>query len=102
VIKPAVGDVVHYRSYGTPGGEYAAECRAAIITDVPATLDVEPFDGCPNGTDDVWVVSLAVINPTGLFFNISRHQDHSNGDADGGTWHDRHYLLDRDHDHDHD
>jgi hypothetical protein len=30
---PAIGEIVHYRSYGTPGGEYGAECRAAIVTE---------------------------------------------------------------------
>lgn len=29
---PSVGRIVHYVSYGTPGGEYTSECRAAIIT----------------------------------------------------------------------
>jgi len=32
--KPTVGRTVHYQSYGTPGGEYKAEPRAAIITQV--------------------------------------------------------------------
>ena len=27
--KPAVGRIVHYTSYGTPGGEYPSVCRAA-------------------------------------------------------------------------
>lgn len=31
---PSVGRIVHYVSYGTPGGEYTSECRAAIITEV--------------------------------------------------------------------
>lgn len=50
--KPTVGRVVHYHSYGTPGGEYLPEARAAIVTGV-----------LPSGA-----VSLAVLNPTGLFF----------------------------------
>ena len=32
--KPSVGRVVHYVSFGTPGGEFTAQCRAAIITEV--------------------------------------------------------------------
>jgi len=52
-MKPSIGRIVHYRSYGTPGGEYLPEPRAAIITAIG--------DG-----DDV---SLCVLNPTGLFFN---------------------------------
>ncbi|WP_214103230.1 hypothetical protein [Acrocarpospora catenulata] len=52
---PAVADIVHYVSYGTPGGEHPSTCRAAIIT---ATPD-------PDGS----VVDLCVLNPTGQFFN---------------------------------
>lgn len=53
-MKPTVGRIVHYHSYGTPGGEYLPEPRAAIIT------ACDPKGG---------VVSLAVLNPTGMFFN---------------------------------
>lgn len=32
---PSVGRMVHYRAYGTPGGEFPAGiCRAAVITEV--------------------------------------------------------------------
>ena len=51
--KPSVGRIVHYVSYGTPGGEYGKECRAAIITET--------------NTSDT--VGLCVLNPTGQFFN---------------------------------
>jgi hypothetical protein len=50
---PTIGRIVHYHSYGTPGGEYLSEPRAAIVT----------------ATSTEGVVSLAVLNPTGLFFN---------------------------------
>lgn len=50
---PSVGRVVHYQSYGTPGGEYRPEPRAAIISEVQS--------------EDL--VGLVVLNPTGLFFN---------------------------------
>lgn len=53
VQVPSIGRVVHYRSFGTPGGEYLPEPRAAIVTEV---LE----DGA---------VSLAVLNPEGMFFN---------------------------------
>jgi hypothetical protein len=79
---PVVGDTVHYRSYGTPGGEYLPECRAADITEVPKYLVAEPMDGCPNGTNEDWLASLAVLNPTGMFFNTGCEQ----GD-EGGRWH---------------
>ncbi|MFF6988370.1 hypothetical protein [Streptomyces sp. NPDC010273] len=73
--KPSVGRMVHYVSYGTPGGEYTRECRAAIVTEVDA---IESYR-----------VGLAVLNPTGQFF-------HSLGNGgcmadftenQGGTWH---------------
>jgi len=35
---PTVGRIVHYQSYGSPGGEYRSEPRAAIITEVGADL----------------------------------------------------------------
>ncbi|WP_218001346.1 hypothetical protein [Nocardia niigatensis] len=50
---PTVGRNVHYQSYGTPGGEYLPEPRAAVITTV----------------GEGGVVGLAVLNPTGMFFN---------------------------------
>ncbi|GAA3550706.1 hypothetical protein GCM10022419_033720 [Nonomuraea rosea] len=50
---PSVGRIVHYVSYGTPGGEFKQECRAAIITET--------------NTSDT--VGLCVLNPTGQFFN---------------------------------
>lgn len=56
---PSVGRIVHYVSYGTPGGEYGKECRAAIVTEVGSS---EPVDA---------VVGLCVLNPTGQFFNRS-------------------------------
>lgn len=67
---PTVGRVVHYVSYGTPGGEFPQTCRAAIITEVE--------------TDTV--VSLAVLNPTGMFFNTGLTHDDGDHPA-GGTWH---------------
>lgn len=55
-MLPTIGRVVHYQSYGTPGGEYLPEPRAAIITSVRENPDF---------------VDLAVLNPTGMFFNQS-------------------------------
>jgi hypothetical protein len=74
--QPSVGRIVHYVSYGTPGGEYDSACRAAVITG----LDLHPED---NPTEVF--VSLAVLNPTGLFFNTTVLQDED--DRIGGTWH---------------
>lgn len=72
-MKPSVGRIVHYRSYGTPGGEYTSECRAAVVTEVS-----EKSGGS-------WKLSLAVLNPEGMFFN--RACPHDEGDKVGGTWH---------------
>jgi DUF971 family protein len=69
-MKPSVGRIVHYVSYGTPGGEYPSVCRAAVISAVltPSEKDV----------------SLVVLNPEGMFFNqnVPYSDDHR-----GGTWH---------------
>lgn len=54
-VQPSVGRIVHYVSYGTPGGEFTKECRAAVVTGVSG--------------EDIYTVSLAVLNPTGMFFN---------------------------------
>ena len=65
---PTVGRIVHYVSYGTPKGEYGKECRAAVVTEV----------------GEGSLVGLAVLNPTGFFFNrgVPLDLDHA-----GGTWH---------------
>lgn len=71
--KPAVGRIVHYQSYGTPGGEFTPEHRAAIIT--------ETYE------NDSTIVGLAVLNPTGMFFNQEvEYADPLEGIV-GGTWH---------------
>lgn len=96
VMKPSIGRVVHYVSYGTPNGEYPSECRAAIVTEIPGTHATR------NGVLGP-LVGLCVLNPTGQFFN--REIQHDPGaDAPpandprrpelcegryyaGGTWH---------------
>lgn len=67
---PSVGRIVHYVSYGTPGGEYQSVCRAAVVTQAPGDADES--------------VHLCVINPEGLFFNknVRYSEDH-----EGGSWH---------------
>ena len=67
-MKPSIGRIVHYVSYGTPGGESPPEHRAAIVT---AVREDE-------------AVSLCILNPMGLFFNerVLFHVD-----AVPGTWH---------------
>lgn len=74
---PTVGRVVHYVSHGTPvrpdgTQEFTSQPRAAIITSA-----VE--------SDGAYIVSLAVLNPTGMFFNEDVPYDESG--TVGGTWH---------------
>lgn len=67
---PTVGRIVHYVSYGSVGGKYTQECRAAIVTGVLATGQR---------------LQIAVFNPTGMFFNEAEYQ---NAEVRaGGTWH---------------
>ncbi|QPL14646.1 hypothetical protein SEA_SCHWARTZ33_1 [Gordonia phage Schwartz33] len=76
-MKPTVGRIVHYQSYGTPGGEYLPEARAAIITEVHKRDSRHlPEPGEP-------FVGLCVLNPTGMFFN--RMVPHS-ADPRPGHW----------------
>lgn len=61
-MKATIGRMVHYHSYGTPGGEYLPEQRAAVITEIRGNMDSEEKTGH---------VSLAVFGPSGMFFNIA-------------------------------
>ena len=81
-MTPRVGDVVHYVSYGTPGGEYPSLCRAAIVAAVDTYQSQKPEDVLHVGH-----VSPAVLNPEGMFFN--RAVLHSDHEFRGGTWHTR-------------
>ncbi|MEU5425121.1 hypothetical protein AB0H73_05870 [Streptomyces olivoreticuli] len=75
MTKPTIGRVVHYRSHGTPKGEFSPECRAAIITEIDEQLNSEGRIR----------VGLAVLNPEGLYFSRSCPQDETA--SRGGTWH---------------
>lgn len=80
-MKPTVGRVVHYVSYGTPGGEYASQCRAAIVTEVSSWVN--------SGTDQ-HDVGLCVLNPTGIFFRslaVAGGGCRYDTGYGGGTWH---------------
>lgn len=69
-MKPSIGRIVHYQSYGTPDGEYLPEPRAAIITEVDelrATEESEAYTA----------VGLAILNPTGMFFSrLVKYSEH--------------------------
>lgn len=84
--KPSVGRIVHYVSYGTPGGEYSSTCRAAIVAGVPEGALLPVGDGArvEMWDSDAVVVDLVVMNPAGLFFNRSPQDE---VDRRGGTWH---------------
>lgn len=80
-MTPSIGRIIHYVSFGTPGGEYTSQCRAAIITEVDPT--------------DPQHVGLEAFNPTGNFHHPlgmggCRYEHPDNGPAgkaSGGTWH---------------
>lgn len=71
-MVPSVGRIVHYVSYGTPGGEYPSVCRAAIITALKYDIYAEN------------TVDLCVLNPEGFFFNKDVKFSE---ESKGGTWH---------------
>lgn len=81
---PSIGRIVHYVSYGTPGGEYTSQCRAAIITDASPGLLPEATDVQHEIDSDATVVGLCVLNPSGLFFKQAAYHDGSGkpGDPD--------------------
>jgi hypothetical protein len=79
LLKASVGRIVHYVSYGTPGGEYPSVCRAAVITAVVAPEELDEGHQFPA------IVHLCVLNPEGLFFNQYVHQNETT--KQGGTWH---------------
>jgi hypothetical protein len=77
--KPSVGRIVHYVSYGTPGGEYTSQCRAAIVTEVPnvdqASTDELRAEG--EALQARGTVGLVVLNPSGMLFNEADYHDGS-------------------------
>jgi hypothetical protein len=86
-MKPSVGRVVHYVSYGTPvlpdGSQaFTSECRAAIVTEVGALIGTHAT--IEHGSDEK-ALGLCVLNPAGMFFNqgVIEDQDQKRG----GTWH---------------
>lgn len=78
-MKPSISRDVHYVSYGTPGGEYTSQCRAAKVTEVAE----EPMG------EGGQAVGLCVLNPTGLNFLplANGGVKHDEQDKAGGTWH---------------
>ena len=56
---PTVGRIVHYHSYGSPGGEFKPCPRAAVVADVHE-------DG---------EITVCVLNPNGIYFNRVKHSE---------------------------
>lgn len=80
--KPEIGDTVHYTSHGSRDGTYPSTCRAAIVT------EVQPGDYAVASAVLNHAVALAVLNPTGMFFNPNIPWAAYEGDrTPGGTWH---------------
>jgi hypothetical protein len=76
-MNPSVGRIVHYVSRGSADGVFTPQCRAAIITEI----------GADQNTGHEGFVSLAVLNPQGMFFDWDvRYEDVAQGQT-GGTWH---------------
>lgn len=83
-MKPSVGRIVHYVSYGTPGGEFQSVCRAAVIAEVSGGAPPRVGSGGELLEGEPPVVSLVVLNPQGLFFNDCVQDE---DEKRGGTWH---------------
>lgn len=88
-MTPSVGRIVHYVSYGTPVREdgsqaFPPKCRAAIIADVYSADNPHPDPEVHVNADGAEWAALAVLNPTGMFFNDSCHDELT---KQGGTWH---------------
>lgn len=66
---PTTGRIVHYKSRGSADGMFPPLCRAAVVTD-------------GDGIEET--CGLAILNPTGLFFDLSIDHDE---DQEPGTWH---------------
>lgn len=81
-MRPHIGCVVHYVSLGSADGRFPSTCRAAIVTAThPGTADETSID--------VDQASLAVLNPTGLFFDqgLPYRTALPGRPLVGGSWH---------------
>lgn len=83
-MKPSIGRIVHYTSYGTPGGEFGKRCRAAVVADVYGPDNPHPDPEVLTGVEGSEWVALTVLNPKGVFFNDACHDELTKL---GGTWH---------------
>lgn len=86
---PSVGQIVHYQSFGTPVREdgtqaFTGKCRAAVVVDVYSADNPHPDPEVHTEAEGAEWVALAVLNPTGMFFNDACHDELT---KQGGTWH---------------
>lgn len=65
-MKPTVGRIVYYKSFGSPNGEFESTDRAAIITQVHSSVRV----------------GLCVLNPNGMYFDLDVEQGQNGGEWD--------------------
>lgn len=103
MAEPSIGMIVHYVSYGTPGGEYLQACRPAIVTAVGAWVDAEIVERdmglrTVHQRWDTSALALTVENPSGTFkdLRIPQHDGAASPEPTdlcwdqsypGGTWH---------------
>ena len=64
-MEPRIGQMVHYKSHGSPNGQFKPSNRAAVVTRV---LSKE-------------VVGIAVLSPNGMYFI-----DEATMGNDPGNW----------------
>jgi hypothetical protein len=86
--KPSIGRIVHYQSYGTPGGEHPSEPCAAIITAVKPETDDNlaqaHAEGWSEDSEARFLLTLTVFYPNGTSCKSDVRWDPNNS---GGTWH---------------
>ena len=70
--KAYVGEIVHYVARGSADGHFPPVCRAAVVTT------------CGDTGDSHTVAGLAVLNPTGMYFEPRLIYDPA---VAPGTWH---------------
>lgn len=77
VRVPTVGRSVHYVSRGSRDGVFPSVCRAAVVTELPLL-------GPDHDMGAELVITLCVLNPSGIFFDSMVPHDQHQGP---GTWH---------------